>query len=287
MNDISDIGKISRQLVSRGQNINGCFVAPTYKNSLLINEDTDMSHENSIITKKYVDNRFNSICSNLLGEHVSNDLERKYTKLDCHLNLNNNSLTDTSDSSLTGKALDQLVVNTSNKCGELLIIITNAKDEAHNGLWVLNTFMGPKKNVNDLPNGCCYMMNDSIVSKESDLNANCECNSLDHSVKRLNRSIEKITVPLSIKIEDEIVINNLTSYFNVSEDNTIEQFHSISDRIFNIVSSRIVMTNQLEVDSIKANSADISNIKAKELIVNGVNILEKIEELENKSKKRK
>ena len=285
MNGTEEIGSINKYLVAPNKlSPNGEVIPAQYNYSYDVNNSYTVNNDNSIVTKKYVDTLTNNIHQQLLGKLCKYSLVKNSNTIEAHLNLHFNSLTDTEDSSQTGKALDQLVYNTSNNCGDTTILISNAAQQEHNGLWKLTSFQGKASNTSDIPLGSCYIIDEKIFLKRNKCIIPQGCFTLDHSVPRLDKQYEYIITKITVEAYKDIIVSPLPSRFHIN-DKDITQFHTTHERIFDAISTRLGLINNLEANTILAFNATITNLNTNNIILNGTNLLDRLEKLEAKLNK--
>ena len=280
------IGKINKYLISPDRfSSQGILIPAQYNYSFDVNESYKVANNSSMATKEYVDQLNKNIKELVMGRLPSHFLNKNAQDIDAALDLRHNSLTDTDDSSLTGKALDQLVYNTSNQCGNINILIQNASDSSHNGIWKLTSFKGKSSQISTIPVGCCYIINDKIHLKENEKEVNQMCFTLDHSVSRTNEKYEYVNTNISVSATQGIDISNLPARFCISDDD-ITQYHTVQERVYDTISTRIALVNKIETKKIVANDADILNLTVKNITINGTNLLDRLNEIESLLKKK-
>lgn len=268
-----------------------------------INEGYESNHDNSLITRADLNKCYNSL------QQTIKDLN-KHINVDACLDLGGNSLTDTSDLSLTGKSLDMLVNSCKTNLKPLTIVIVGCNNNELNGLWKLTPKAGKFKNIDSIPTGCCYVFNDKVYLKKShrlrtiaqsvrptlaSMQRNSLVQELDHDVQRMPSDINKIkeiqaNLSISIvnhKIEIDYLMTTVIDQSNTSETSGI--FMKNSDYVkltaatmFSTINAKKVEASSGIFESIRSNTVASDKINTKKLYINGNSIESRLEEIEAK-----
>ena len=269
-------------------------------------EATDLynsNHKKSLITREDLDKCYTTL------QKTIKDLN-KHIKVDACLDLGNNPLTDTSDLSITGKALDTLVYSCKSNLKPLVVVIINCSDDKLNGLWKLTPKMGKIVELNTIPSGCCYIYNNKIYQKKSqklksiaatvnpNLNSikrNSMVKELDHSVERLASELNKIKeiqANISVSIDNYRINTDYvnTTIIDQSNNTRLEGIEIVDSNYMKLTCASVfnsINVKNLECDSgrfrnIQSDNIASTKINAKYLYINGKSVENRLTALEEK-----